>query len=91
MKQCPSGALTYTQAGDGDPEETVGEPVLVPAPNGPYHVRGHVPVTSAGGEAYENREHVTLCRCGHSNNKPFCSGKHWGVNFQAGSGPTERG
>ena len=34
---------------------------------------------------------VTLCRCGHSDNKPFCSGKHWGVNFQAGSGPTERG
>ena len=88
VKQCPSGALTYSRLEGGDPEETVSDPVLVPAPNGPYVVRGHVPVSSSSGESFENREHVTLCRCGHSENKPFCSGKHWEVEFQAGSGPT---
>lgn len=91
VKQCPSGALTYTQVENGDPEETSSDSVLVPAPNGPYLVRGHVPVTSSDGEPYENREHVTLCRCGHSDNKPFCSGKHWDVDFQAGSGPVDQG
>jgi pimeloyl-ACP methyl ester carboxylesterase len=26
-------------------------------------------------------EHYSLCRCGHSQNKPFCSGMHWYVRF----------
>jgi CDGSH-type Zn-finger protein len=26
-------------------------------------------------------EHYSLCRCGHSQNKPFCSGMHWHVRF----------
>ena len=28
-----------------------------------------------------SREHYSLCRCGHSQNKPFCSGMHYYVNF----------
>ena len=28
-----------------------------------------------------SREHYSLCRCGHSQNKPFCSGMHFYVNF----------
>ena len=27
-------------------------------------------------------EHYGLCRCGHSQNKPFCSGMHWYVDFR---------
>jgi CDGSH-type Zn-finger protein len=27
-------------------------------------------------------EHYTLCRCGHSKNKPFCDGTHWDVSFR---------
>jgi truncated hemoglobin YjbI len=26
-------------------------------------------------------EHYALCRCGQSQNKPFCSGMHWYVDF----------
>jgi CDGSH-type Zn-finger protein len=33
-------------------------------------------VISADGKAYEVRNRVTLCRCGSSNNKPFCDGSH---------------
>ncbi len=28
-----------------------------------------------------SREHYALCRCGHSQNKPFCSGMHWYIGF----------
>jgi|SRR5262245_9959293 len=28
-----------------------------------------------------NRRDYSLCRCGHSQNKPFCSGIHWSVHF----------
>jgi truncated hemoglobin YjbI len=27
-------------------------------------------------------EHYAVCRCGHSQNKPFCSGMHWYVDFR---------
>jgi truncated hemoglobin YjbI len=29
-----------------------------------------------------SQEHFSLCRCGHSQNKPFCSGMHWYVQFK---------
>ena len=29
-----------------------------------------------------SREHYALCRCGHSQNKPFCSGMHWYIGFR---------
>ena len=30
---------------------------------------------------HSSREHYSLCRCGHSRNKPLCSGMHWSVGF----------
>ncbi len=29
------------------------------------------------------RKVISLCRCGHSNNKPFCDGTHKRVGFQS--------
>ena len=48
---------------------------------GPIWVRGGVPVFGADGETYEVRNRVTLCRCGASENKPFCDGSHVTVGF----------
>ncbi|MGH9979690.1 MAG: CDGSH iron-sulfur domain-containing protein [Nitrososphaeraceae archaeon] len=28
-----------------------------------------------------SKEYYTLCRCGTSNNKPFCDGMHKSINF----------
>ncbi len=43
---------------------------------GPLWVRGGIPVESHDGFAYETRNRVALCRCGRSENKPFCDGSH---------------
>jgi CDGSH-type Zn-finger protein len=78
---CPSGRLVvYDKEGNAiepDFEPSIG---VVKDPqagkDGPLWVRGGIPVESAGGETYEVRNRVTLCRCGKSSNKPFCDGSH---------------
>ena len=50
--------------------------------NGPIWVRGGVQVVAADGEPYEVRNRQTLCRCGHSKNKPFCDGSHKEFGFE---------
>jgi truncated hemoglobin YjbI len=50
-------------------------------------VTGGIPLTDAAGAdvpraAGSSREHYALCRCGQSQNKPFCSGMHWYVEFR---------
>ena len=50
--------------------------------SGPLWVKGGVPIQSSSGETYEVRNRVTLCRCGQSENKPFCDGSHCDVKFK---------
>ncbi len=62
------------------------EPAIEVSKDGPYRISGGIAlVDGAGGAVTRNagasREHYALCRCGHSQNKPFCSGMHWYVNF----------
>lgn len=49
--------------------------------SGPLWVRGGVQIVGADGFAYEVRNRVTLCRCGASQNKPFCDGSHASIGF----------
>lgn len=44
--------------------------------SGPLWVRGGIEIVGSDGEAWEVRNRVTLCRCGRSDNKPFCNGSH---------------
>lgn len=50
--------------------------------SGPIWVRGGIPVIAADGFEYEVRNRVTLCRCGQSQNKPFCDGTHAQTKFK---------
>lgn len=46
--------------------------------NGPYLVTGSFEVVDPDGNKLETKKAVSLCRCGLSNNKPFCDGTHKG-------------
>jgi CDGSH-type Zn-finger protein len=48
-------------------------------------------VIGAGGFEYERRNRQTLCRCGQSENKPFCNGAHAAVKFQDGQAEAAAG
>ncbi len=80
VRKCPSGALSYRfrdthyRGIDHDPAITVSK-------NGPLEVVGGIELAGESGRAPATPYHYTLCRCGASNNKPFCDGKHHEVEF----------
>jgi len=47
-----------------------------PEGNGALWVKGKVEIKSSTGKKLEKRNRVCLCRCGKSQNKPFCDGSH---------------
>ncbi len=83
-----------------DPESVAPSPKIRAGSNGPLLVSGTVPlyrrrsVRSEHGEplAWETTEHIetgsryALCRCGQSENKPFCDGTHTQVGFTTDDG-----
>lgn len=84
---CPSGRLVAwnlaaRKALEPDLPPSIG---IVEDPaqgvSGPIWVRGGITVTAADGTDYETRNRMTLCRCGHSRNKPFCDGTHAAIGF----------
>jgi len=81
IKNCPSGALSYTIE-NVEYRDREGKPAVRVTKNGPYAVSGSVKLNNVkqGDEASE--EHYTLCRCGGSKNKPFCDGTHWHIGFK---------
>jgi CDGSH-type Zn-finger protein/uncharacterized Fe-S cluster protein YjdI len=83
IKKCPSGALSYSIDGieyiDYD-----GKPLIKVSKDGPYLVSGGIELIIGEQAKFPedvSREHYTLCRCGSSNNKPFCDGSHNSINF----------
>ena len=53
--------------------------------NGSFRVEGtDLQLVDPEGRAYGlgGREVISLCRCGHSSNKPFCDGSHNHHGFQ---------
>lgn len=52
--------------------------------NGPLVFEGPVTIHAASGRKAFCGDKTALCRCGASNNKPFCDGRHMAINFETG-------
>jgi len=55
------------------------EPVnIICSPNGPLRVSGNFTIKDGNGKDFglAGRTTISLCRCGLSQNKPFCDGSH---------------
>jgi CDGSH-type Zn-finger protein len=57
-----------------------------PRPNGPLFMRGRLKVVDADGQLIREGTRLALCRCGASENKPFCDGSHRRIDFTAAQG-----
>ena len=87
VDNCPSGALFYER------NNKMSEQKAQPAPSqqsqttvqvskgGPYLVKGKFVFVGTDGKEEIKEGSITLCRCGGSNNKPFCDGTHRKIGF----------
>lgn len=66
-------------------EESMAATKIVPTDNGPLRVEGDFEIVDPQGRTFglAGRTAVSLCRCGHSSNKPFCDGTHNKIGFQS--------
>ncbi|PYU17178.1 MAG: iron-binding protein [Acidobacteria bacterium] len=57
---------------------------ITPLSNGPLRIEGDFEIVDPEGNSFGlgGRTALSLCRCGHSANKPFCDGSHNRVGFQ---------
>jgi CDGSH-type Zn-finger protein len=52
--------------------------------NGPFLVQGDVSIVDASGKEFQAEgKAIALCRCGASENQPFCTGNHNKIGFES--------
>ncbi len=53
--------------------------------NGPLRVEGEFTIVDAEGRPFGlgDRKAISLCRCGKSENSPFCDGTHGKTGFES--------
>ena len=76
--QCPSGAIAYERLDGGANEHAPKVNLARVRENGPLAFHGELNIA---GQPPTFR--ATLCRCGASNNKPYCDGGHNAAGFSA--------
>lgn len=57
------------------------KPTITVRANGSLRVNGAT-VIGADGNVISDKETISLCRCGHSKDKPFCDGSHRDSGFE---------
>ena len=70
-------------------DQTKERPRILPLPNGPYYLLNDMEpkvvenLCNSKGDPLSTVSGVALCRCGASNNKPFCDGTHTMTGFSS--------
>lgn len=79
---CPTGRLVAVDKETEERIEEAYEPEIVVLDDpeqeagGPLCVKGYIPLFGADGQPYELRNRYALCRCGRSEEMPFCDAGH---------------
>lgn len=79
--ECPAGRFeVYDKEGNLYEEKTEPAIIVVQDPekgcSGGYYVTGGIKLISSNGDTYETRDRYVLCRCGISQDMPFCDAGH---------------
>ncbi|PZX55797.1 (4Fe-4S)-binding protein [Algoriphagus chordae] len=84
IDKCPSAALGYYFAEQKEKStgDVMAEQLVEAIPNGPLMVYGNLKVKLPNGHITNQSKVSAFCRCGASQNKPFCDGTHKKINFE---------
>lgn len=87
VNECPAGRFILIDKKTNEViEKELEEKIYIlqdPSENcsGPLYIQGGIQIGDEYGNVYKRRSKVTLCRCGKSNNKPYCDAKHVSTKF----------
>lgn len=82
INQCPSGVLSYYMKGDENQESHRLETKVKVLENGPLLIYGTLNVVDKDGNATTQNKTTAFCRCGQSQNKPYCDGSYVKADFR---------
>lgn len=82
VKKCPSGALSYYMSNESDQSSESLETKVEVLENGPLLVYGTLKITDKDGHEETKNKTTAFCRCGASQNKPYCDGAHVKEDFR---------
>lgn len=87
VRKCPSGALSYFMNNAVETDKTIiSEEASIlqieVIPNGPYVIKTSCSIQHSDGRTENKFGTTALCRCGASQNKPFCDGHHRKTEFE---------
>ncbi len=82
VRRCPTGALTYARKDSGEEEPVSPDNVVTIANNGPLYFEGELEIDGAATDMPGVGMRAALCRCGDSENKPFCDNTHEDEDFK---------
>ncbi len=86
VEKCPSGAISYAM--DSESQESNNDTpsnqslVIEVLANGPLIAKGEFNLVDSDGTKQTMKNNTALCRCGASQNKPFCDGAHKDIDFK---------
>ena len=84
VNKCPTNALTFKWNKDIEQEkdtpvkstEKETETEIKIIENGPMIIKGNFKVVGTDGKELNQTKVASICRCGQSDNLPYCDGKH---------------
>ncbi len=82
IDRCPSGALTYENQKNNNQRTDTDTMDVQVFENGPIMINGPIRISHSSGEIEKMEKPTAFCRCGSSENKPFCDGSHKKVDFK---------
>ncbi len=84
VEKCPSGALSYfrNEQPTENSQTITRETIIEISSNGPLLVYGNLKIKDAQGNETRRNNVTALCRCGQSENKPYCDGTHRKIDFK---------
>jgi CDGSH-type Zn-finger protein/uncharacterized Fe-S cluster protein YjdI len=83
VHRCPTGALKYLRNDGGAQERFTDGNTLEVTADGPIFARGDIEVVDSSLALLAREPRAAFCRCGASENKPWCDGSHAEAGFEA--------